>query len=300
MSWADIACSPKPAPAATPEPAAAPTAALCRGPCAGLSLVLCRHCRCTLAAHEGGEEQCSARRQPNVAVWTAYAAKQPHLTPKRETRAAPGGAVAAPHAGGRVQRGGRTPEQQDAYRAEYKRWHSRAQYELDAEASARLADYVGVLLQPLAPSSTSGEFSDYEKLRLEFTSLLSRKVKPELLDSGDTSKLNNSALQLFARELREADAFREDGVAAARMPGEQSDGDFALQHARYVLVPAYREALNEKLVFWSVQLRRRHHSLTRVKALDAGVSLMEVYDAVTTSPSATRASASEEGLRGST
>ena len=112
VSWADVVCPPRPAPDVAPEPAAAPTAALRTGPCAGLSCALCRHCFCPLAAHEGGEQQCSTRRMPDPAVWTAYAAKQPHLTPKRETRAAQGGAVAAPHAGGHVQRGGRTPEQQ--------------------------------------------------------------------------------------------------------------------------------------------------------------------------------------------
>lgn len=106
------------------------------------------------------------------------------------------------------------------------------------------------------------------------------QVKPELLELGDTSKLNNSAMQLFSRELKLADAF-QGGVAAARMPGERGESNFALLYARYVLVPSYRERLNAKLVFWCVQLRRLHGTLARVKALDAGATLMQIYQAAT-------------------
>ena len=101
-----------------------------------------------------------------------------------------------------------------------------------------------------------------------------------MLELGDTSKINNSAAQLFSRELKQADAFN-GGFAAARMPGERGEPNFALLHARYVLVPSYRESLNKKLVFWCVQLRRLHEALARVKALDAGATLMQVYVAVT-------------------
>ena len=59
------------------------------------------------------------------------------------------------------------------------------------------------------------------------------------------------------------------------MPGERGESNFALLHARYVLVPSYRELLNAKLVFWCVQLRQLHGALARVKALDAGATLMQ-------------------------
>lgn len=97
-------------------------------------------------------------------------------------------------------------------------------------------------MEPLAPASASGEFSDYEQLKLEFATQLLAKIKPEVVSAGNIDQINNSALQIFARELRKVDAFCDGGVAAARMPGEAGSSDFVLMHTRYVLVPSYRAA----------------------------------------------------------
>ena len=60
--------------------------------------------------------------------------------------------------------------------------------------------HMALLLQPLAPSSESGEFSDYEMLAYEFSTLLASKVRPELLAPGaDAAKLNNSCARTARR-----------------------------------------------------------------------------------------------------
>tara|TARA_B100000795_G_C22541461_1_gene338991 strand:+ start:381 stop:581 length:201 start_codon:yes stop_codon:yes gene_type:complete len=64
-----------------------------------------------------------------------------------------------------------------------------------------------------------------------------------VFELGDTSTVNNSATQLFSRELKRADA-SNGGVAAAHVPGERGEADFALPHTRYVLVPSCRDSLN--------------------------------------------------------
>ena len=57
------------------------------------------------------------------------------------------------------------------------RWYTSEATRLSAEVSAALAERAALLLQPLAPSSESGEFSDYEKLQLEFATLLPLKAR---------------------------------------------------------------------------------------------------------------------------
>ena len=57
------------------------------------------------------------------------------------------------------------------------RWYASEAKRLGAEASAVLAERVALLLQLLAPSSESGEFSDYEKLQLELSTLLPLKAR---------------------------------------------------------------------------------------------------------------------------
>ena len=106
------------------------------------------------------------------------------------------------------------------------------------EANARRERWLALLEQPLRSQRPSGEFSDLEQLRLEFISLLPSKVRPELLVRGAEEKLSNSASQIFAREVRSIEAFA-DGVATARLPGDQAWSDFGLMHKRYTLVPSF-------------------------------------------------------------
>ena len=127
-------------------------------------------------AHEHGEDGCSSRQKPSLADWTRHAATQPELCVRRATRTAADSSAAEVQPRGRKQTD-RSTEAQAAYRAAYKRWYDREAKRLGAEASAALAERVALLLQPLAPSSESGEFSDYEKLQLEFSTLLPSKAR---------------------------------------------------------------------------------------------------------------------------
>ena len=119
------------------------------------------------------------RETPAVASWTAYAATQPHLSVRAVTRnSSAGSSQAAARVRGGYQQTRRTPEQQAAYRKAYHCWYSSEVRRLDSEASSRLSEYVALLLLPLAPSSASGEFSDYEQLMLEFSTQLPSKARP--------------------------------------------------------------------------------------------------------------------------
>ena len=175
LAWADIVRTPATPPSFGPRPQPAPGTQ--RGPCAGLSCALCRWCQCPLStAHEDGEDGCCARRTPDPAVWTRYAATQPHLCVYRVTRGAAGAEAAQQQPRGRDQTR-RTPEQQEVFRVAHRRWHASEKRRLGAEAIARLGEYVRLLLQPLAASSPSGEFSDYEQLMLEFAAQLPSKAR---------------------------------------------------------------------------------------------------------------------------
>ena len=138
----------------------APPRAPPRGPCAGLGCNLCRWCFGPLAvSHEHGEDGCSSRQKPSLADWTRYAATQPELCVRRATRTAADSSAAEAPLRGRKQTD-RSTEEQAAYRAAYMRWYASEAKRLGAEASAVLAERVALLLQLLAPSSESGEFSD--------------------------------------------------------------------------------------------------------------------------------------------
>ena len=124
--------------------AMAPPRAPPRGPCAGLGCNLCRWCFGPLAvSHEHGEDGCSSRQKPSLADWTRYAATQPELCVRRATRTAADSSAAEAPLRGRKQTD-RSTEEQAAYRAAYKRWHASEAKRLDAEASAVLAERVGV------------------------------------------------------------------------------------------------------------------------------------------------------------
>ena len=113
-----------------------------------------------------------------------------------------------------------------------------------------MAAFEASLNQPLAASSASGEFSDYEQLKLDFVSRVSSRMKPEMLQPGvDWARFNRSAEQLFAVEISGMDAFPE-GLSGTRMPGERAVNDFAQLHERYQFVPSYQEAVNAKLAHW--------------------------------------------------
>ena len=79
---------------------------------------------------------------------------------------------------------------------------------LAANQAERLARWLEYLQQPLKASDPSGEFSDHEQLMVEFASTLPSNVRPELLARGsDTSELNNSASQTFARKIKAIEPF---------------------------------------------------------------------------------------------
>ena len=128
---------------------------------------LCRWClqlKC-LPVHGTSEDACSARVRPQRFDWERYAALQPHLG--RATTRASSGQRAEVKPRGRSQTD-LTPEQQRAYDAAYHRWYARETGRLAKEAAGRREQFVDCLLQPLAASAASGEFSDVEMLLLEF------------------------------------------------------------------------------------------------------------------------------------
>ena len=151
-------------------------------------------------------------------------------------------------------------------------------YGLTRDAKDRLSDFEERLQQPLVSSSPSGEWSDYEQIKLEFSTKLRAKVSSAKL--GQWTAYNNSARQILAAEVKTVPAFA-GGVASARLPGERCDGDFVLLLLRYELVPEYRILLDAKLEHWRMQHRQRHAALSRVKALPPGASLLEIFIAVT-------------------
>ena len=146
--------------------------------CLGLGLLDCNLCRwCLLAvAHERGEDGCSSRQVPSPADWTRYAARQLELCVRRATRTSADSSAAEAQPRGRRQTD-RSTEEQAAYHAAYMRWYTSEATRLSAEVSAALAERAALLLQPLAPSSESGEFSGYEKLQLEFSTMLHVKAR---------------------------------------------------------------------------------------------------------------------------
>ena len=246
----------------------------------------CIWCFCRLGQQnaEHVETTCIQRTFPSIADWRRLVAKTPSLQVPAATRSSSSSSAAAPPVqkpGGRKQTD-RSHEQQDAYTSAYKRWHRGEVYRLEREAHAQLADYQAALDQPLVSSSPSGEFSDYEMLKLEFAKLLPSKVSPALLEPGVSwEKVNSSAEQHFSREVRACDAF--DSLASARMPGERADNDFALLHARCEAGGRFALEVDAKLAHWRSQLLQRHAGLARVKALPPDSPLMAIFVAITTS-----------------
>ena len=193
------------------------------------------------------------------------------------TRSAPPDALRVPKAHGHAQTN-RLSNEQAAYERAYQRWHMSEVRRLDKEARARREEYWARLQMPLTASSPSGEFSDYEMAKLDF--IASPKMDAMVTAGASWGSINNSASQRLSVELRTCEPFTA-GVASARMPGERSAADFALLHARYVLVPTFKASLDAKLQHWRTQLLQRHGALARVKALSADARLIEIVAAAT-------------------
>jgi len=84
------------------------------------------------------------------------------------------------------------------------------------------------------------------------------QVRPELLAPGaDVSILNNSAAQVFSREISLTDAYKK-GVAHSRMPGERVDNDFALHYARFTRAERSQLAHVPKSRSWGVPTCTAH------------------------------------------
>ena len=204
--------------------------------------IWCFHLLASHAEQSDGptEDKCLRRLFPAKSRWEAVVARTPWLATARATRAA---AEQQQQAGPRPrghQQTGRSKALQAAYCAEYKRWWSQEGYALQTAARLALASFNTALLLPLAASAASGEFSDYEMLKLEFVSRLRHHVKPALFaPGGNWGSLNSSANQVFSGRLRAVEPFSA-GVASARMPGERCANDFAMLSERYEHVASYR------------------------------------------------------------
>ena len=249
--------------------------------------IWCFHLLASHAEQSDGptEDKCLRRLFPAKSRWEAVVARTPWLATARATRAA---AEQQQQAGPRPrghQQTGRSKALQAAYCAEYKRWWSQEGYALQTAARLALASFNTALLLPLAASAASGEFSDYEMLKLEFVSRLRHHVKPALFaPGGNWGSLNSSANQVFSGRLRAVEPFSA-GVASARMPGERCANDFAMLSERYEHVASYRTAVDAKLVHWRTQLQQRHRALARVKQLpaDSDSPLLDTFAAITAS-----------------
>lgn len=263
----------------------------------GLPAADCQRCKwcLKLLSEEHQNDRCLLRERPALTTWAACVRIDPALRPPAVTR---GGATEPARTATRNRGGakdelaalkvGLSARQRELYRQKYKAWWYKEDHELGQRAASRLAKYMAALQQPLAPSSRSGEFSDYEMLFLDFARLLPHKLRPQQLRAGYSwAALNNSALQIFSSELRSVQPFAK-GVAAARMPGERSSTDFAYHYERYISVPAFRAALDMKVAHWRQQLLQRHGGLARVGALGEDAPLVDIFRAVTASRGAPR------------
>lgn len=203
----------------------------------------CKWCLCSLTMqHPDGESKCRSRIFPNIRDWKKTPEFkrlcQPLAAVTRSTGPPSADISQEPAAHGRSQTT-RTPEQQVLYEAAYGRWYKMELRRIEADANRELDRWIARLHEPLVSRRPSGTFSDLQMLRIEFITLLPSKVKPELFVRGAEDTLNNSAAQVFARDIRKIDAF-SDGVASARMPGEEVDNNFALAYKRYERVPERR------------------------------------------------------------
>ena len=225
-------------------------------------------------------DRCTARIFPSKSAWRATnecrRLEQPTKT--RGAAVAASGKVAA--AQGRKQTA-RSASEQAAYDRAYHKWYSAELRSLAKQAARRLTAWLSRVNEPLRARDPSGVYSDVEMLKLDFISHLPTKVRPELLARGSSvAKLNNSASQLFAAEVKRVEPF-VGGIASARLPGELADTDFAIEFSRYSRVPAFRQEVDEKLGAWKLQLRHRHGNRAAVKALPPSATLLDIFVACT-------------------
>ena len=223
----------------------------------------CKWCLESLAVdHPNGESACVSRLLPKISDWkkTVEAKRLEQPVEPRETRSSgpPSVLKSAPAPRGHTQTA-RTRPQQSEYDRRYHVWYVTEQRRLEKAANDRRRDWLALLEEPLCSERPSGVFSDFEMLKLEFITLLTSKVRPELLVRGEEETLNNSAQQIFAREVKRIEAF--SGVAAARLPGEQISNNFALQYLRYTKVVNFREQLELMIKDWRQQMLQRHGNL---------------------------------------
>ena len=174
-----------------------------------------------------------SRCLPLKSDWDRLAATMPQLG-RATTRTTASGSRQAVASGGHSQSDGRTPKQQEAYRAAYLSWYKSELKRLDREAAERRATYEVALLEPLVPSLSSGEFSEQEMLALEFATQQLPLLRPRLVLAGVWKTINNAARSLFSIELKQVEVYC-CGVGSLRMDGEEGY-DFAFALARYQAV----------------------------------------------------------------
>ena len=119
---------------------------------------------------------CIGSFQPKHSDWTTIVAKAPALAAVRTTcnAAAEPRKPLAPLGYSQTERS--SAAQEAWVRVEYKRWHASEIYRLAREAKDQRSDFEEPLQQPLGSSSPSGEWSDYEQIKLEFSTKLRGKV----------------------------------------------------------------------------------------------------------------------------
>ena len=185
-------------------------------------------------------DKCTAREMPDMSDFS-----------QRKPRTRQGSSRRAPSARPQTTR---TAQEQRLHEAQHKSAWQERNRDLRAAAIERTTEFVNDLTAPIVGSGPLGQYTRAQMLGLEFALTLPSHFQdmPGFLDQvrrahtrptqrpTDTrrlpraqaphSKINASALQRFARQVKADGAF--DSVASLRGPGEQPITDFVLLHLR--------------------------------------------------------------------
>ena len=100
----------------------------------------------------------------------------------------------------------RSASEQQLHARDFTRWYNARCRELEREAEQRKLEREQVLLTPLHAFKPTGVYSDWEKLKLEFATLLPSKYDSlagaSLLQRGSWQEIDNSATQRFVVEVQ--------------------------------------------------------------------------------------------------
>ena len=229
-------------------------------------------------------DKCTAREMPDMSDFSQRKPRTRQGSSRRSSSARP--------------QTTRTAQEQRQHSAQRKSaWQERSR-DLRAAAIERTTEFVNDLTAPIVGSGPLGQYTRAQMLGLEFALTLPSHFQdmPGFLDQvrrahtrptqrpTDTrrlpraqaphSKINASALQRFARQVKADGAF--DSVASLRGPGEQPITDFVLLHLRARYQNGRSDDLLNLMQWFTAQQRAGHPLAPSVKALPDDAALMTV------------------------